>query len=123
MNITMENRCETTVTREMVAQVKENMPPAQQIYDLADFFKVFGDSTRMGILFALFERELCVCDIAEVMNMTQSAISHQLRVLKHTKLVKNRKESRTVYYSLADDHIKTIIHQSFAHVIGECGNE
>ncbi len=84
------------------------MPEETELYDLAELFKVFGDSTRMRILFVLFEAEVCVCDLAEALNMTQSAISHQLRILKQNKLVKSRREGKSVFYSLADDHVRTI---------------
>ena len=85
------------------------MPEETELYDLAELFKVFGDSTRMRILFVLFEAEVCVCDLAEALNMTQSAISHQLRILKQNKLVKSRREGKSVFYSLADDHVRTIV--------------
>ena len=83
---------------------------------MADFFKVFGDSTRVKILYALLQSEMCVCDLAEVLQMTQSAISHQLRVLKQAKLVKNRREGKTVFYSLADGHIQMILNQGMEHI-------
>jgi ArsR family transcriptional regulator len=91
------------------------MPPENTLYDLADLFKVFGDSTRIRILWALDESEMCVCDISFLLNMTQSAISHQLRVLKQAKLVKNRKEGKIVYYSIDDDHVKLILNQGLIH--------
>ena len=97
-------------------RVLSEMPGDERLYDLAELFKVFGDSTRIKILYALFEAEMCVCDIAEVLSMTQSAISHQLRLLKQAKLVKNRREGKTVYYSLADDHVRTIIDQGMEHI-------
>ena len=93
------------------------MPDLEVLFDLADLFKVFGDSTRVRIICALFESEMCVCDIAAVLNMTQSAISHQLRVLKQARLVKYRRSGKTVYYSLADDHIQNIFNQAFEHVM------
>ena len=86
------------------------------LYDVAELFKVFGDSTRIKILYVLFESEMCVCDIADLLGMTQSAISHQLRVLKQAGLVKYRRDGKTVYYSLADDHIVTIFNQGLEHV-------
>lgn len=87
------------------------------LYDLAELFKIFGDSTRVKILYALLEaEELCVCDIASLMDVTQSAVSHQLRVLKSSKLVKFRKEGKTVYYSLADDHVCRILSQGMEHI-------
>ena len=88
----------------------------QKMYDLAELFKVFGDSTRIRILFVLFEAEVCVCDLAKVLNMTQSAISHQLRILKQNKLVNSRREGKSVFYSLADGHVRTIIAQGREHI-------
>ncbi|MDE5860007.1 MAG: metalloregulator ArsR/SmtB family transcription factor [Oscillospiraceae bacterium] len=102
---------------ELVKSVAEKLPDIELLYDVAELFKVFGDSTRVRILCALFESEMCVCDIAEVLNMTQSAISHQLRVLKQARLVKYRRVGKTVYYSLADDHIQTIFDQAFEHIM------
>lgn len=84
--------------------------------NLADVFKIFGDVTRLKILYALFDSELCVCDISNELNMSQSAISHQLRTLKTAKLVKNRKEGKIVYYSLDDEHVKHIFDQGLIHV-------
>ena len=84
--------------------------------EVAEFFKVFGDVTRLKLLSVLFHSEMCVCDLAKTLNMTQSAISHQLRILKQMKLVKNRREGKTVFYSLADGHIKTIINQGMEHI-------
>ena len=92
------------------------MPDDGLLSDLADFYKVFGDATRVKILCVLLESEMCVCDLAELLGMTQSAISHQLRILKQMKLVKNRREGKTVYYSLADGHIQTIISQGMEHI-------
>lgn len=99
-----------------VGAVQSNMPDGDTLYDLAELFKVFGDSTRVRILFALFENEICVCGLAEALGMTVSAISHQLRVLKHTNLVRCRRDGRTVFYSLADDHVKTILAQGMKHI-------
>ncbi len=96
--------------------VRGKMPDEELLKELADFYKVFGDSTRIKILCVLLESEMCVCDLAEVLKMTQSAISHQLRVLKQMKLVKNRREGKTVFYSLADGHIQTIISQGMEHI-------
>ena len=90
--------------------------PEELICDLSDLFKVFGDTTRMRILYSLFESELCVCAIAELLGMTQSAISHQLKVLRENKLVASRREGKTIYYFLADDHVRTIIGQGFEHL-------
>ena len=96
--------------------VRETMPEETQLYDLAELFKIFGDSTRIRILFVLFEAEVCVCDLAEVLQMTQSAISHQLRILKQNKLVKSRREGKSIFYSLADDHVRSIINQGREHI-------
>jgi DNA-binding transcriptional ArsR family regulator len=95
------------------------MPEEEILYDLAELFKVFGDSTRIKILWALDEDEMCVCDIAYLLNMTQSAISHQLRVLKQAHLVKSRREGKVVYYSLADEHVKLILDQGLIHITEE----
>lgn len=101
---------------ELLAHVKLEMPAEETLYDLAELFKVFGDTTRIRILYVLFESEMCVCDIAELLNMSQSAISHQLRVLKQARLVRSRREGKTVYYILADDHVRTIIGQGMEHI-------
>ena len=104
------------VHEEVVRAVKDKMPEDGALYDLAELFKVFGDSTRIRILYVLFESEMCVCDIAQLLNMTQSAISHQLRILKQSKLVKSRREGKSVFYSLADSHVYSIINQVFEHI-------
>lgn len=110
-------KCEYMYVHEdIVHKVNEQMPDEEILYDLAELFKIFGDSTRIKILYALFESEMCVCDIAQLLNMTQSAISHQLRSLKQSKLVKYRREGKTVFYSLADAHVRTIINQGLEHV-------
>ena len=101
---------------DVVKRVRETMPPEEDLYDLAELYKVFGDSTRIKILYALFEAEMCVCDISSLLGMTVSAISHQLRVLKQSRLVKFRREGKTVFYSLADDHVRTIIGQGMEHI-------
>lgn len=101
---------------DIIEKVKNNMPGEEELYDLAELYKVFGDSTRIKILYVLFESEMCVCDIAQLLEMSQSAISHQLRVLKQAKLVKFRREGKTVFYSLADDHVRTIINQGIEHI-------
>ena len=98
-------------------EVRNKLPDVEELYDLAELFKVFGDTTRIRILYGLFEAEMCVCDIAQLLNMTQSAISHQLRALKQSKLVKYRRDGKTVFYSLADGHIKTIFDQALEHVL------
>ncbi len=109
--------CEiTTIHEDVIQKVKENMPEENVLYDLGDFFKLLGDGTRIKILNALFYSEMCVCDIAALLGMTQSAISHQLRVLKQGRLVKHRKEGKSVYYSLDDEHIKHIIEQGLTHI-------
>lgn len=109
--------CETTeVHEELLKTVIAQMPPEEELYDLAELFKVFGDSTRIRILFVLFEAEVCVCDLAQALNMTQSAISHQLKILKNSKLVKSRREGKSVFYSLADGHVRTIIGQGREHI-------
>ena len=109
--------CETTeVHEDLLKTVHEKMPGEEELYDLAELFKVFGDSTRIRILFVLFEAEVCVCDLAAALNMTQSAISHQLRILKQNKLVKSRREGKSVFYSLADGHVRTIIDQGREHI-------
>ena len=96
--------------------VRETIPEETELYDLAELFKIFGDSTRIRILFVLFEAEVCVCDLAAALNMTQSAISHQLRILKQSRLVKSRREGKSVFYSLADEHVRTIISQGQEHI-------
>lgn len=109
--------CEVVeVHEDLLKIVNETMPDETVLYDLAELFKVFGDSTRIRILYVLFEAEVCVCDLAQALNMTQSAISHQLRILKNSKLVKCRREGKSVFYSLADDHVRTIIAQGRVHV-------
>lgn len=110
-------QCEFICIHEnVVKKVQDHMPTEEKLIDLADFFKVFGDTTRIKILYVLFQSEMCVCDIANLLNMTQSAISHQLRTLKQMQLVKFRREGKTVFYSLSDSHIKTIINQGMEHI-------
>ncbi|HYF84221.1 MAG TPA: metalloregulator ArsR/SmtB family transcription factor [Clostridia bacterium] len=104
------------IHEEVVARVRESMPVEETLYDLAELFKVFGDTTRIKILCALFESEMCVCDIAALLCMNQSAISHQLRVLKQARLVKYRKDGKVVYYSLDDEHVKQIFDHGLVHV-------
>lgn len=105
-----------TIHYDTVDKVKEHIPQEELLYDLSDLFKVFGDTTRIKIICVLFQSEMCVCDIAAALNMTQSAISHQLRVLKQARLVKYRKEGKVVYYSLEDDHVKRIFDQGLLHI-------
>lgn len=108
---------ETEVHEDVVRSVTADMPEDEILYDLAELYKVFGDSTRIKILWVLFEADMCVCDIAEALSMGQSAISHQLRVLKQAQLVKFRREGKQVIYSLADDHVRTIIDQGMEHIM------
>ena len=112
----VERCCFLYVHEDTVQKVMSLMPPDETLYDLAELFKVFGDSTRIRILYALFEAELCVCDIAQLLGLSQTAVSHQLRVLKNSKLVKFRREGKTVFYSLADDHVRRIIGQGMEHI-------
>lgn len=104
------------VHHEILERLQNDMPDENELADLAELFKVFGDSTRIRILFALFKEELCVCDIAEALNMTQSAISHQLKVLKQSKLVKSRRDGKSIFYSLADSHVSVMIAQGLEHI-------
>lgn len=114
MDIEVCNCCE--VHKECVDCVKNSMPKEEKFIELSELFKVFGDFTRIKIIFALLKKELCVCDIAELLNMSQSSISHQLRVLKNARLVKFRREGKVVYYSLDDEHVKEIISAGFEHI-------
>ena len=110
-------RCETVqVHRDIVEKVDAEMPDEEILYDLAELFKLFGDSTRIKILYVLFASEMCVCDIAQLLGMSQSAISHQLRALKQAKLVRYRREGKQVFYSLADGHVRTILGQGMEHI-------
>ncbi|MDP4093483.1 MAG: metalloregulator ArsR/SmtB family transcription factor [Bacillota bacterium] len=111
------DRCDCNVIHEnVVNEVREKMPDEENLYDLAELFKVFGDTTRIKILWALAESDMCVCDISVLLNMTQSAISHQLRVLKQARLVRNRKDGKIVFYSLDDAHVKQIFNQGLIHI-------
>lgn len=110
-------RCECNIIHtDVVKRVEAVMPPVEELYELAEVFKVFGDTTRIRILWALFEAEMCVCDIASLLGMSQSSISHQLRLLKQARLVKFRRDGKTVYYSLDDEHVKRIFDQGLIHV-------
>ena len=110
--------CEQEIFHEdLIASVERDLPEDEVLYDLAELFKMFADSTRVKILYALFESELCVCDIAKVLNLTQSAVSHQLRILKQAKLVKNRRDGRQIIYSLADEHVRGIIAMGMEHIL------
>ncbi len=104
------------IHEDKIKQVTEHMPDEDELYDLAELFKIFGDSTRIRILYVLFESDVCVCDLAEMLHMNQSAISHQLKILKQAKLVTGRREGKSVIYSLADDHVRTIIDQGREHL-------
>ena len=110
-------RCEFQFVHEdVVNAVQGQMPKDEVLYDLADLFKVFGDSTRIKILYALFEAELCVCDIAQLLAETQPAVSNQRRVVTHDKRENVRREGKNIFYSLADDHVRSIINQGIEHV-------
>ena len=108
-----EDKC---IHKNLLDIVNEKMPDETELYDLSELFKVFGDSTRTNILMALFESEMCVCDIGELLGMTKSAISHQLRILRQSKLVKARKSGKEVFYSLSDDHVVKIFEMAIEHV-------
>lgn len=112
----MDDNTYIHVDAQTLRTIDEKMPPEEELQDLADFFKVFGDGTRLKILYVLLSAEMCVYDIAAVLGMSQSAISHQLRVLKQMDLVKNRREGKTIFYSLADAHIVTILSQGLDHI-------
>lgn len=107
---------ECCVHEDVIEKVAPQLPPDETLYDLAEFFKVFGDTTRIRILYALLESELCVGDLAQLLGLTQTACSHQLRVLKNNKLVRFRREGKVVYYSLSDDHVRSIIETGMEHV-------
>lgn len=114
---------DTTTSQELLAaheeiakKVIDKQPADEYLYDLAELFKVFGDSTRIKILYALFETELCVGDIAQILNLSQSSVSHQLRILKDAKLVKFRRDGKIIFYSLDDDHVRTILSMGMDHV-------
>lgn len=116
-NTNNEDECmELEVHGELLARAKSMMPPEEVLNGMCDLFKVFGDQTRIRILYVLFEVEVCVCDLAEALGMTQSAVSHQLKVLRQSRLVKSRREGKSIFYSLADEHVRTIISQGIEHV-------
>ena len=104
------------VQEDIIEKVHEKMPPVEELLDLAEFYKVFGDATRLKILYVLLCSEMCVLDIAALVGMSQSAISHQLRILKQMDLVKNRRDGKIIFYSLADDHIVSILSQGLDHI-------
>ncbi len=113
-----ELMCEEPGTHDdVVGAVRESLPDDDTLYELADLFKMFGDSTRMKIMFVLMESEMCVCDIAELLGISQSAISHQLRILKQSKLISSRREGKNIICFLADDHVRSIIDQGLSHVL------
>ena len=113
--------CDCEVIHEsVVSAVKEGMPKDEKVLELVEFFKVFGDTTRIRVLWALDHAEMCVCDIAVLLNMTKSAISHQLRVLRESNLVKTRRDGKVVYYSLADHHVKEIFEKAVEHLEESC---
>ena len=101
---------------ELLEHIKSDMPSDELLQDLGDLFKIFGDSTRIKIMYALHEDEMCVCAIAELLGMTQSAISHQLKTLKSANLVASRRDGKTIYYQLSDEHVKSIIAQGYEHI-------
>ena len=107
--------------RALIDRVMKLIPGDEMICDLADLFKIFGDTTRMRILYALWESEMCVCALAEYLGMTQSAISHQLKVLRQNRLVGSRREGKTIFYFLADDHVRTIVAQGWEHLTEKDG--
>ncbi|MBE5922329.1 MAG: helix-turn-helix transcriptional regulator [Lachnospiraceae bacterium] len=109
--------CELThVHEEAVQKAVAHIPADEVLYDLAEFYKVFADSTRIKILYVLLQQEMCVCDLSEILHVSQSAISHQLRMLKQMRLVKFRREGKTVFYSLSDNHIESILNQGLQHI-------
>lgn len=115
--LTTDDKCDCSIIHEdVVARVRADQQPEERLINLADFFKVLGDSTRIRILSALAHSELCVCDIAHVLNMTQSSISHQLRILKQARLVKNRRDGKVVYYRLDDEHVAAIMEAGLVHL-------
>lgn len=107
---------EYQLREEALRPVRDTLPPAQELGELAELFKLFGDGTRIRILFCLFAAEVCVCELAELLGMTQSAVSHQLRILKQGRLVRARREGKSVYYALADDHVRRIVAQGMEHL-------
>jgi ArsR family transcriptional regulator len=110
-------QCDCNIIHEdIIERVRGEMPAAEHLYDLSELFKSLGDQTRVRILFALSKNEMCVCDIAALLDMTQSAISHQLRVLRNVRLVKYRKEGKVVYYTLDDEHVNELFRQGLDHV-------
>lgn len=110
-------QCECNIIHEeVVEEVRQGMPEEGKFMDLADTFKIFSDATRVKILYALMQAELCVCDISALIGMTKSSVSHQLRILKQSELVKHRKDGRIVYYSIADEHVRSIFNEGMIHI-------
>ena len=110
-------QCEVTVIHEeTVRHVREHLPQEEALYDVAELFKAFADTTRVRILWALSQAEMCVCDLAALLGMTSTAVSHQLRFLKQARLVRNRRTGRVVYYSLCDEHVMLMLNQAMEHV-------
>ncbi|PRR82729.1 ArsR/SmtB family transcription factor [Clostridium vincentii] len=118
--MTIDNKGEdctcNVIHNDVIEKVRENIPKKEVLNDLAEFFKVFGDSTRIKIICALFESEMCVCDLSALLGVSQSAVSHQLRTLKSARLVRYRRDGKVVYYSLDDEHIKTIFDVGLKHI-------
>jgi len=113
----LKTKCEcTTIHKDIIIMVRKLMPSQTESFSLAEFFKVLGDATRISILFALSRSEMCVCDLSSLLNMTQSAVSHQLRILKQARLVKYRKEGKIAYYSLDDEHVRDVLHLGSKHI-------
>ena len=104
------------IHKEVIDKKREEMPDESTLYDLSDFFKILGDSTRISILFAIDGEPMCVCDIANLLGMTKSAVSHQLKILRQSYLVTDRKSGKNVYYTLADDHVRDIIEKALDHI-------
>lgn len=118
-NKELENYCceGHEVHKELLDKINDQMPDTEEINDLAELFKAFGEPSRLKILFALFGDEVCVCDLAQSLNMTQSAVSHQLKILKQAKLITSRREGKSIFYSLADNHVRTMIAQGREHIL------
>lgn len=118
IEIDEKNECcdELEIHEDLLKIVQEKLPPLEELDGLAELFKIFGEVSRIRILYVLFECEVCVCDLARALDMTQSAVSHQLKILKQSKLIKSRREGKSIFYSLADDHVRTIIAQGMNHV-------
>ncbi len=111
------DRCDcSSIHEDVVMAVRKNMPDEDKLIDLADVFKIFSDSTRVKILYALIQAEMCVCDISALLGMSKSSVSHQLRILKQSNLVKYRKDGRIIYYSLADEHVESIFNEGMVHI-------